>query len=278
MKVIITGSEGFIGSALSLALQKRGIEVIGIDRKKGQEAADIAKYMPDDLDAVFHLAAQTSVFNRDLVQIRKDNIDTFMAVVEACAKHPNKPKLVYASSSTANPPNTTSLYGITKHFAEEYARIYLPSATGARLHNVYGPNPRQGTLLWCLMNQDSVTIYNDGRNVRHFTYIDDVMEGLLYAYGCNLPLINIANPEEISVFHYALSLDTALHEARMLNIGGVSGMRAILNFVPEIREKDRFEQAIDTQIPTVPLDYTSVHDGLLKVAIDFYKGKLSKDN
>lgn len=47
MKVIITGSEGFIGSALSLALQKRGIEVIGIDRKDGQEAADIAKYMPD---------------------------------------------------------------------------------------------------------------------------------------------------------------------------------------------------------------------------------------
>ncbi|MCM1093781.1 MAG: SDR family oxidoreductase [Lachnospiraceae bacterium] len=278
MKVIITGSEGFIGSALSLALQKRGIEVIGIDRKNGQEAADIAKYMPDDLDAVFHLAAQTSVFNTDLIQIRKDNIDSFMAVVEACANHPNKPKLVYASSSTANPPNTTSLYGITKHFAEEYARIYLPSATGARLHNVYGPNPRQGTLLWCLMNQDRVTIYNDGRNVRHFTYIDDVVEGLLYAYGCHLPLINIANPEEASVLNYALGLDTALHEARMLNIGGDIGMHAILNLVPEIREKDRFEQAIDTQIPIVPLDYTSVHDGLLKVAIDFYKGKLSKDN
>lgn len=151
MKVIITGSEGFIGRALSLALKKRGIEVIGIDRKNGQEAADIAKYMPYDLDAVFHLAAQTSVFNTDLIQIRKDNIDAFMAVVDACAKHPNKPKLVYASSSTANPPNMTSLYGITKHFAEEYARVYLPSATGVRLHNVYGPNPRQGTLLWCLI-------------------------------------------------------------------------------------------------------------------------------
>ncbi|MCM1333030.1 MAG: NAD-dependent epimerase/dehydratase family protein [Bacteroides sp.] len=56
MKVIITGSEGFIGSALSLALQKRGIEVIGIDRKNGREAADISQYMPDDLDAVFYLA------------------------------------------------------------------------------------------------------------------------------------------------------------------------------------------------------------------------------
>lgn len=96
MKVIITGSEGFIGSALSLALQKRGIEVIGIDRKNGQEAADIAKYMPDDLDAVFHLAAQTSVFNTDLIQIRKDNIDSFMAVVER-----EIPVLVYRDK----PPN-----------------------------------------------------------------------------------------------------------------------------------------------------------------------------
>lgn len=102
MKVIITGSEGFIGRALSLALQKRSIEVIGIDRKNGQEAADIAKYMPDDLDAVLHLAAQTSVFNKDLIQIRKDNIDAFMAVVDACANHPNKTKLVYASSSTSS--------------------------------------------------------------------------------------------------------------------------------------------------------------------------------
>lgn len=272
MKVIITGSEGFIGRALSRALQKRGIEVIGIDRKNGQEAADIAKYMPDDLDAVFHLAAQTSVFNEDLIQIRKDNIDTFMAVVDACAKHPKSPKLVYASSSTANPPNTTSMYGITKHFAEVYARIYLPSATGARLHNVYGPNQRQGTLLWCLLNQDHVTIYNVGSNKRHFTYIDDVVEGLIYAYGCSKPLINIANPEETSVADFAYSLQKALEDARLLCVldETVGPDTATCHFVPDVRDKDRYEQVIDTRLPGVPLDYTSLHDGLAKVALDYY--------
>ncbi len=271
MKVIITGSEGFIGHALSLALQKRGIEVIGIDRKNGQEAADIAKYMPDDLDAVFHLAAQTSVFNEDLIQIRKDNIDTFMAVVDACAKHPNRPKLVYASSSTANPPNTTSMYGITKHFAEVYARIYLPSATGARLHNVYGSNQRQGTLLWCLLNQDNVTIYNDGKNVRHFTYIDDVVEGLIYAYGCNKPLVNIASPEETSVADFAIALNEAVKSVRLLYALDVgNGIITTCHFVPEVRAKDRYEQTIDTRVPGVPLDYTSLHDGLAKVALDYY--------
>ena len=147
MKVIITGSEGFIGRALSAALQKRGIEVIGIDRKNGQEAADIIRYMPDDLDAVFHLAAQSSGFNTDSIQTREGCINTFIAVVDACAKHPNKPKLVYASSSILPPPNTTSPQYITRLLSEAYARVNLPSATGARLHNVYGPNPRQGSLL-----------------------------------------------------------------------------------------------------------------------------------
>lgn len=268
MKVIITGSEGFIGRALSLTLQKRGIEVIGIDRKNGQEASDIAQFMPDDLDAVFHLAAQTSVINTDLIQIRKDNIDTFMAVIDACAKHPNKPKLVYASSSTANPPNTTSLYGITKHFAEVYARIYLPSATGARLYNVYGPNPRQGTLLWCLINQDLVTIYNDGRNVRHFTYIDDVVEGLIYAYGCNLPLINIANPEETSVREYAVALGEAV-AAESNKYFIEPKIYTECQFVPEIRDKDRYEQAIDDRLPAEPMNYTTVRDGLAKVVAEY---------
>lgn len=268
MKVIITGSEGFIGRALSLALQKHGVEVIGIDRENGREAADIAKYMPEDLDAVFHLAAQTSVFNGDLIQIRKDNIDAFMGVVDACAKHPNKPKLVYASSSTANPPNTTSLYGITKHFAEEYARIYLPSATGARLHNVYGPNPRQGTLLWCLINQDLVTIYNEGRNVRHFTYINDVIEGLIFAYGCGIPLINIANPEEISVREYVNALDDAVR-ANCDKYHIEPKIHTDCQFVPDIRDKDRYEQAVDDRIPTVPLYYTSVCDGLAKVVAEY---------
>ena len=123
------------------------------------------------------------------------------------------------------------------------------------------------------MNQDLVTIYNGGRNVRHFTYIDDVVEGLIYAYGCNLPLINIANPEKTSVREYAFALDNALREARTLNFGGIGDILTTCNFVPEIREKDRLEQSIDTRLPIVPMDYTTVHDGLLKVAIDYYDGK-----
>lgn len=154
MRVIITGGEGFIGKALAETLRKSGVDVVSVDRKIGIEAAEyFAK--ADNLagvDCVYHLAAQTSVFNTDKPQIIHDNIETFIAVCDACARA--GVKLVYASSSTANAPNTTSLYGISKRLNEEYARCYIPQATGVRLHNVYGPNPRQGTLLWHLIHDN----------------------------------------------------------------------------------------------------------------------------
>ena len=155
-KIIVTGSEGFIGKALCRELSKRGVEVIGIDRKNGTEASNVHELLKKgDIDCVFHLAAQTSVFNENLEQIRKDNIDTFMSVANACNLY--RVKLVYASSSTANPVNTTSMYGISKHFDEQYASVYCKTATGCRLHNVYSPNPRERPLLWFLLNEERVS-------------------------------------------------------------------------------------------------------------------------
>ena len=167
-KMIVTGSEGFIGKALCRELAKRGVEVIGLDRKCGTEATEVCELLKNGgIDCVFHLAAQTSVFNGNLEQIRRDNIDTFMRVADACNQ--NHVKLIYASSSTANPENTTSMYGISKYFDEQYASIYCKAATGCRLHNVYGPNPRKRTLLWFLMEKENVSLYNCGQNIRSFT-------------------------------------------------------------------------------------------------------------
>lgn len=251
MKVIITGGEGFIGKALAAALIKRGVEVISIDRKNGIEAKDILYTVPDfnKIDCVFHLAAQTSVFNENHGLIMQDNIDTFMSVCDSCKR--SGVKLVYASSSTANPPNTTSLYGISKQFNEQYARCYYPQATGVRLHNVYGPNPRQGTLLWHLLNDNPVRLVNCGRNVRHFTYIDDVVEGLIYAYGCNKQLINIANPEETSVYDFALEVQA--HNSTEISL------------LTEKRNFDKLAQVIDESVFTVPLQYTSVTTGIRRI-------------
>ena len=229
--MIVTGSEGFIGKALCRELAKRGVEVIGLDRKSGSEATKVCELLKnEDIDCVFHLAAQTSVFNGNLEQIRKDNIDTFMRVADACNLY--HVKLVYASSSTANPENTTSMYGISKYFDEQYASIYCKAATGCRLHNVYGPNPRKRTLL-C------------------FTYIDDIVEGLIYAVGCNRQLINICNVQPVTTMYFA----SLVKYYKPLEI----------ELINKKRDFDNLEQSVNQDIYLVPLSYTSVEDGVKKV-------------
>mgnify|MGYP000354610157 FL=1 len=250
MKMIVTGSAGFIGKALCQELRKRAVEVIEIDRMTGQEASTISEYLKDgDVACVFHLAAQTSVFNDDLAQIRKDNIDTFMIVADECERY--HVKLVYASSSTANPCNTTSMYGISKHFDEQYASIYCKNATGVRLHNVYGPNPRNRTLLWYLLNRDKVELYNYGQNIRCFTYIDDIIEGLIYAVGCNKPLINVANVQPVTIMYFA----NLVKYYKNVDI----------ELVGEKHEFDNLEQQVNQGIYLVPLSYTSVDEGIRKI-------------
>ena len=256
-KMIVTGSEGFIGKALCRELAKRDVEVIGLDRKSGIEATKVCELLKNGgIDCVFHLAAQTSVFNGNLEQIRKDNIDTFMRVADACNQY--HVKLVYASSSTANPENTTSMYGISKYFDEQYASIYCKAATGCRLHNVYGPNPRKRTLLWFLMEKENVSLYNCGQNIRCFTYIDDVIEGLIYAVGCNRQLINICNVQPVTTMYFA----SLVKYYKPLEI----------ELINEKRDFDNLEQSVNRDIYLVPLSYTSVEDGVKKI-FDERKGK-----
>ena len=257
-KYIVTGSGGFIGKALVAFLTAKGHEVIGIDRKDGTEAAEIGSVMDtaDGIAGVFHLAAQTSVFNTDTEQIRKDNIDTFIRVCAECANRGIR--LVYASSSTAAPGNATSMYGISKRFDELYARLYHDDAWGVRLHNVYGPDPREGTLLWHLMNDDVVDIYNMGDNKRHFTHIEDAVTGLyqvmimppneLSYKTWRVRILNVANPEEMTVADFAREVSAR------------NGCK--LRFNGEVRPRDNFRQSVEDGIISLSLHYKTVQAGL----------------
>lgn len=245
MKAIITGSEGFIGKFLCTRLNGL-FDVIRIDTKTGGDAVRIEPLLAQgDIDAVFHLAAETSVFNDRLDDIERENIHAFIAVATACHRH--GVKLVYASSSTANACNTTSMYGMSKRFDEQFAKAYCPSATGVRLHNVYGREPRQGTLLYNLLH-GPCTIYNGGRNVRHFTYIGDVAEALIYAFGCNRQLVNVRNPKSNTVREFC----DEVAKYRDLN----------LDYTDELRPLDNFAQSVDEGIYSVPLRYRDIRQGL----------------
>lgn len=254
-KYIVTGSEGFIGKALVAFLVAQGHEAVCIDRRleDGIEASDIGRILDttEDVAGVFHLAAQTSVFNLAKREILSDNIDTFITVCDECAARGKK--LVYASSSTAARDNATSMYGLSKRFDEQYARLYNRDAIGVRLHNVYGPDPRQGTLLWHLMNDDVVDIWDMGNQVRHFTYIDDVVKGLCSVMQTEpelgeTMLVNIVNPEMTTVASFASEVSAR---------NGAS-----LRFHGEVRERDNLYQSVEKGIICLPLQYKAVQEGL----------------
>lgn len=253
VKIIVTGSEGFVGKALVTKLKKRNdVEVICIDRLIGIEADTIGEYMDDSVMAVFHLAAQTSVFNTDLKQIERDNIATFIEVVDQCNKY--NVRLVYASSSTANDGNTTSLYGLSKRFDEEFASMYAKNAIGVRLHNVYGHEQRHGTLLNILMTQPEVTLFNNGQNVRCFTYIDDATDGLIAAYGYTdyrRKIVNVVNFEPITIKAFA-------EEVQKYN-----DVKLVLD--PNRRERDNVTQSVDGKVFTIPVTYRSYREGLKSI-------------
>lgn len=242
--IVVTGAFGFIGKELVKQLKLNpSNKVYEVDKKFGTNAKNIEFLINYyNIDTIYHLAAQTSVFNENLEDIVDDNILVFVRLAKIC--NDRGIKLVYASSSTANNCNTTSLYGLSKRFDEEFAKIYCPSATGVRLHNVYGPNQREGTLLWCLLNQDETVLYNNGNNTRCFTYIDDAVKGLLLASQTSGGLYNCVNPEKITIKEFA---DLVGKPYKLTD---------------KVRDKDNIDQSVNRSIPDILKHYISTKEGL----------------
>ena len=113
---------------------------------------------------------------------------------------------------------------------------------------MYGPNPRQGTLLYNLLNEETCTIYNDGRNVRHFTFISDVLDGLERAREESRQLVNVVNPERSTVRQFCDE------------VGKYHCLK--LNYIDTVRPLDNFEQSVDEGIFSLPLHYKTIRQGV----------------
>ena len=229
MKVLVTGSAGFIGSALSIRLLDRGDEVVGVDNHndyydpKLKEArlsrhADHPNYTHtrmnledrkamaelfecEQFDGVVNLAAQAGV--RYSIENPLAYIDTnlvgFGHILEGC-RHNQVKHLVYASSSSTYGLNTkqpfsthesvnhpVSLYAATKKanelMAHTYSHLYNLPTTGLRFFTVYGPYDRPDMALQkftrAIVKGDPIKVFNYGKHRRDFTYIDDIVEGIV---------------------------------------------------------------------------------------------------
>ena len=229
MKVMVTGSAGFIGSAVSLKLLARGDEVIGLDvmndyydpelkrarlartldhdrythlqidlaDREAMEAA-FAKHQPQ---RVINLAAQAGVryaATNPHVYVQS-NVTGFLHILEGC-RHNGVEHLVFASTSSVYGANTRmpfdvhnsaehplTLYAATKkaneQMAHAYAHLYGFPCTGLRFFTVYGPWGRPDMALFLFTKKilagEPIQVFNHGKHKRSFTYIDDIVEGVV---------------------------------------------------------------------------------------------------
>jgi UDP-glucuronate 4-epimerase len=229
MKILVTGSAGFIGFHLSTALLKAGHQVVGLDHfndyydprlKEAREAqltllpnyqsvrADLCDaplleklFVEHRFDAVCHLAAQAGVRYsiKNPHAYEASNLHGFLNILEAC-RHAQVPRLVYASSSSVYGGNKkvpfsetdavdhpVSLYAATKKanelMAHTYTHLYGFQTIGLRFFTVYGPWGRPDMAYWlfseAMLSGKPIKVFNHGDMQRDFTYIDDIVQGIL---------------------------------------------------------------------------------------------------
>ena len=184
---------------LELLLTDQNFRFEKIDLVEREEIHDLFK--SQKFDYVVNLAAQAGV-RYSLVNpyaYIDSNISGFMNILEACRQNPVK-HLVFASSSSVYGANTkmpfsvhhnvdhpVSLYAATKKanelMAHTYANLYKVPSTGLRFFTVYGPWGRPDMALFlftkAIIEGKPIDVYNHGKMKRDFTYVDDIVEGIV---------------------------------------------------------------------------------------------------
>lgn len=231
LKILVTGSSGFIGSHLCKRLldEYEDVIIVGLDNMNDYYDVSLKEFrlkqlseynnfefikgnladkkLIDNLfakykfDLVVNLAAQAGVrYSIDHPDCYiESNIIGFYNILEACRNNPVK-HLVYASSSSVYGNNTKvpystddkvdnpiSLYAATKKsnelLAHCYSKLYNIPSTGLRFFTVYGPAGRPDMAYFGftnkLINGETIKIFNYGKCKRDFTYIDDIVEGII---------------------------------------------------------------------------------------------------
>lgn len=320
MKILVTGTAGFIGFHLAKKLLNRGDEVVGFDNINDyydinlkyarleelgilrQEVEDnklisshtyskhkfikaelsdnntITKlFKKEGFDAVCHLAAQAGVrysLENPHAYI-ESNIKGFINILEAC-RHSHTKNLAYASSSSvyglnkSQPFKTSdhtdhpvSLYAATKKsnemMAHAYSHLYNIHTTGLRFFTVYGPygRPDMAPMLFAdaISNDRPIKVFNHGDMSRDFTYIDDIVDGIIKV---------IDNPAQPSTNFDAIQPNPSISPApyKIYNIGNNAPVK-LMDFITILENeigKTANKNFMDMQDGDVQSTYADTED------------------
>lgn len=320
MKVLITGTAGFIGAHLAERLLARGDEVVGLDSindyydtrvKYGRLAwsgINTEELLPGKMlsssrhpgykfiqaqledrntidrlfsehrfDAVCHLAAQAGVrYSLENPRAYIDsNIVGFLNILEAC-RHTGVDNLSYASSSSVyglneqlpfstahNVDHPISLYAASKKsnelMAHTYSHLFGIRTTGLRFFTVYGPWGRPDMALFLFtraaLRGEPIKVFNNGQMQRDFTYIDDIIEGVVRV---------IDNPAQGNSNWHGEQPDPASSSApyRVYNIGNSKPVK-LMDFIQAIERSLNMiieKQFLPMQPGDVPATFADVSD------------------
>ncbi|MBC53977.1 MAG: NAD-dependent epimerase [Gammaproteobacteria bacterium] len=320
MKILITGTAGFIGSHLAQRLLARGDDVVGLDSindyydprvKYGRlaqagigetdipfntmlqsatspgyrfvrmqledSAAMQSLFKAERFDAVCNLAAQAGVrYSLENPRAYVDaNIVGFLNILEACRDH-GVNNLSYASSSSVyglneslpfsthdNVDHPISLYAASKKsnelMAHTYSHLFGIRTTGLRFFTVYGPWGRPDMALFLFTKAalagDPIKVFNNGDMLRDFTYIDDIVEGVVRV---------IDNPAQINTAWNAAQPDPGSSSApfKIYNIGNNNPVK-LMDFIEAIETaigKPIDKVMMPLQAGDVPATFADVDD------------------
>ena len=259
-------------------LKKSRLDILKNYEKYTFEKADLSnkeqvfllfeKYQPD---IVVNLGAQAgvrySIDNPDAYM--QSNMMGFFHVLEACRHYPVE-HLVFASSSSVYGGNKkvpfstddmvdgpVSLYAATKKsnelMAHAYSKLYGIPTTGLRFFTVYGPFGRPDMAYYKfamkIMNGKKIQIYNNGDMYRDFTYVDDVVKGIVNVM-CNPPM------ESEDGVRY-----------KIYNIGNNKPVR-LMDFITEL-EKQLGKEAEKEYLPMQPGDVYQTYADVSELMKDF---------
>jgi len=259
-----------------------------------------ARYKPD---RVVNLAAQAGV--RYSLENPCAYVDTnlvgFIHILEGC-RHNDVEHLVYASSSSVYGSNTkmpfsvhdnvdhpVSIYAATKKASElmahTYSHLYRLPTTGLRFFTVYGPwgRPDMSPILFArkILAGEPIDVFNYGKHRRDFTYIDDIVEGVIRTldkiaspnpdWNGDIPdpgtslapyrLYNIGNNQPVELMHYIKVLEDCL------------GRKAEMNMLP-LQPGDVPDTYAEVQDLVTDVGYkpeTTVEDGIARF-VEWYRG------
>lgn len=236
--ILITGGAGYLATNLIAQLCETDCHIIRVDRPGVQFVPLVGKItfhdievdicesvvwegLLDDIDIVFHFAAQTSVYvaEQDPQADLAINVMPMLHLLETCRKKKLNPIVLFSGTVTEAglterlpvnedcPDHPITVYDLHKWMAENYLKHYIRtgiiSGVVLRLANVYGPGPKSSSVDRGVLNMmirkafqgQELTVYGDGRYLRDYVYIEDVAQAFLDA---------VVNIDSVSGKHFVI--------------------------------------------------------------------------